>query len=158
MLKSQWIFNLKMRLQRTIFASLLATASLVLTQSAVATPITGNSNIAGNVTVSGTSITFMPTFVATTGATETGAFAGLLGGTIQNLTGGPVTGSTFVPDFVSFTQGVATPVFFDLTYVAPGVGTAAACRSSVPGAACTPNGPLSPCFSSPATPSSRLCN
>ena len=129
-----------MRLQKTIFAGLFATTCLLFTETAGATPITGSSNIAGNVTVSGTSITFMPTFVATAGATETGAFTGLLGGTIQSLTGGPVTGNTFVPDFVSFTTGVAAPVFFDLTYIAPGVGTVAACSSSVPGAARTPSG------------------
>lgn len=114
--------------------------ALFLSNSANAAPITGQANIAGNVTVSGAAVSFSPTFTNTTGAMETGAFAGLTGGTIQSLSGGPVTGNTSVPGFISFTTGVASPVTFDLTYIAPGVGTVAGCSSSAIGAACTPTG------------------
>jgi len=105
-----------------------------------ATPITGQANIAGNVTVTLTSINFNPSFVNTTGAMETGAFAGLTGGTIMSLTGGPVTGATNVPGFTTFTTGVATPVVFDLTMISPGSGTLAGCGSAAVGSLCTPTG------------------
>lgn len=113
---------------------------LLISTSANAAPITGEANIAGNVTVSGGAISFNPTFTSTTGATQTGAFAGLTGGSIQSLTGGPVTGNTFVPAFATFTGGVAAPVTFDLTYIAPGVGTVAGCSSASMGSSCTPAG------------------
>ncbi len=102
--------------------------------------MTGQANIAGNVSVDLTSIVFNPTFTNTPGALETGSFAGLTGGTIMSLTGGPATGTVNVPNFISFNAGVATPITFDLTYIAPGVGTQAGCGSSTPGALCTPNG------------------
>jgi len=105
-----------------------------------ATPITGEANIAGNVTVTFTSINFNPSFVNTTGAMETGSFAGLTGGSIMSLTGGPVTGPTNVPGFAMFTAGVATPVVFDLSMISPGSGTLAACGSSAVGSLCTPAG------------------
>ncbi len=126
--------------KRSLLASLLAVPALLITGSAQAAPITGVANIAGNVSVSGSSILFSPTFTNTTGATETGSFTGLTGGTIGSLTGGPVTGNVSVPNFIMFTQGVAAPITFDLTYIAPGVGTVAACGSSALGAACTPAG------------------
>ena len=126
--------------KRSIIASLLAVPALFLTGSAQATSITGQANIAGNVSVSGTTIAFSPTFTNTVNATETGSFAGLTGGTIGSLTGGPQTGNVSVPGFISFNQGVAAPITFDLTYIAPGVGTVANCSSSALGAACTPSG------------------
>lgn len=129
-----------MRLKRTFLASLLATSALLFTNSAYATPVTGQANIAGNVTVSSSTITFAPTFTqGAPGSMETGDFAGLTGGTIQSLTGGPATGflATPVVGFVNFTTGLATPITFDLTYIAPGVGTAANCNGT-PGLACTP--------------------
>jgi hypothetical protein len=131
-----------MRLKRTIFTSLLVLPVLLITNSANAATVTGEANIAGNVTVQDGTISFAPTFTNTSGAMETGGFAGLTGGTIQSLTGGPVTGflPTPVTGFVNFTTGVAAPVIFDLTYIAPGVGTQADCASSRLGAACTPNG------------------
>jgi hypothetical protein len=129
-----------MRLRHSFLISLLAVPAFVLTSVATATPVTGQANIAGNVTVNATSITFQPTFTATSGATETGAFSGLTGGSIQSLTGGPIVGNTFVPGFVTFLTGLATPVTFDLTYIAPGVGNLADCNSSALGAACTPAG------------------
>ncbi len=127
-----------MKFQRSFCASLLAIPALLLTGSAQATPVTGVSNIAGNVDVTSNSILFAPTFVTTAGAAETGSFAGLTGGTILSLLNGPTTGITMVPGFIMFTQGVATPITFDLTYIAPGVGSQAGCSSTALGAECTP--------------------
>ena len=127
-------------LETSLFASLLAVPAFLFVSSVQATTITGGANIAGNVVVTGNSVNFSPTFTSTVGASETGSFAGLTGGTIQSLAGGPVTGNTNVPAFTMFTTGLATPVTFDLTYIAPGVGTLAGCNSSAPGAACTPAG------------------
>jgi len=131
-----------MKLKRTILTSLLAIPALLITNSANATPVTGIANIAGNVTVQDGTITFEPTFTNTSGAMETGDFAGLTGGTIQSLSGGPVTGPlpTPITGFIHFTTGVATPITFDLTYIAPGVGTLAGCFSSALGSECTPAG------------------
>ena len=126
--------------KRSLFASLLAVPALFLTGSAQATTITGQANIAGNVTVSGNTIAFSPTFMSTVGATETGSFTGLTGGTIGSLTNGPQTGNVSVPGFINFNQGVASPITFDLTYIAPGIGTVANCSSSAIGAQCTPTG------------------
>jgi hypothetical protein len=105
---------------------------------AQAAPITGEANIAGNVSVSLTSISFNPSFVNTTGAMETGSFAGLTGGTIMSLTGAPTSGAANVPNFAMFTAGVASPVVFDLTNISPGAGTLAGCASVTLGSSCTP--------------------
>ncbi len=129
-----------MKFKGSLFAGLLATAAFFNASSAQAASVTGTANIAGNVNVDLTSIVFNPTFVNTPGAMETGSFAGLTGGTIMSLTGGPRTGAVNVPNFISFNAGVATPITFDLTYIAPGVGTQASCASSTPGSVCTPNG------------------
>lgn len=129
-----------MKLKQSIFSSLLAIPALLVVSSAQAAPITGQANIAGNVNVSATSILFAPTFTSTTGAVESGAYAGLTGGTIQSLTGGPATGNTFVSQFATFNSGVAAPVYFDLTFISPGVGTLGACSSAALGAQCTPAG------------------
>ena len=66
-----------------------------------------------------------------------GAFTGLTGGTIQNLTG-QMTGALAVPisGFANFTGGVAAPVTFDVTAIDPGVGSVALCSSATPGAIC----------------------
>jgi len=128
-----------MKLNGYLAATLLA-PMLLLSTSAHAAVVTGEANIAGNVNVDASSIRFNPIFTNTPGAMETGSFAGLTGGTIMSLFGGPTTGNVNVPNFISFNQGVAAPVTFDLTYIAPGVGTAAACSSSTPGSLCTPNG------------------
>jgi len=135
-----------MKFKGSLFAGLLATAAFFNAGSARAEAVTGQANIAGNVTVDLTSIHFNPTFVNTPGAMETGSFAGLTGGTIMSLTDGPKTGPVSVPSFISFNLGVATPVTFDLTNIAPGVGTLPACASSTPGSLCTPviNGAVSP--------------
>ena len=129
-----------MKLKQHIFTGLLAMAVLLMVSPAQAAPITGQANIAGNVDVSQSSVLFAPTFTNTTGAMETGAYAGLTGGTIQTLTGGPVTGDVNIPAFATFTMGVATPVTFDLTYIAPGVGTLAGCGTDMAGTVCTPAG------------------
>ena len=114
--------------------------ALYLAGRAEATPVTGSANIAGNVTVSASSILFSPTFTNAGAGTETGSFTGLTDGTIQSLTGGPATGNVFIPNFITFSGGTAAPIIFDLTYIAPGVGTVAACASAIPGAKCTPAG------------------
>ena len=129
-----------MKFNRLLLSSLLAVPFSFFATSAQATPVNGQANIAGNVTVSATSINFSPTFVTTAGAMETGDFANLTGGSINSLSGGPQTGDTNVLKFVTFDKGVATPVYFDLTYIAPGVGTEAGCHSSAMGAECTPTG------------------
>ena len=124
----------------SLLTSLMAVPVLLLTSSAQAASITGTANIAGNVNVSGTTLAFAPTFTNTVGATETGSFAGLTSGTIGSLSGGSTTGAVNIPGFIMFTGGVAAPITFDLTYIAPGVGSAAACSSSAAGAECTPAG------------------
>ncbi len=126
--------------KRSLFAGLLAVPALLLTSTAQATPVTGQANITGNVTVTGDSILFSPTFGVPTGSSNTGDFAGLTGGTIQTLTNGPATGAVNTPGFISFSDGVAAPISFDLTYIAPGVGTQAGCASSSLGSECTPTG------------------
>ena len=128
-----------MKFNSIALASFLTIPALFLAGTAMATPVTGIANIAGTVSVSGTSITFHPSFISTS-ANETGSFTGLQGGTIQSLTNGPKTGATFVPAFATFNEGTGVPIFFDLTYIAPGVGTLADCSSSALGAACTPAG------------------
>src|SRR4051812_50026724 len=112
-----------MRFKPLLFVGLGLVSCSLLTNVAQAAPITGMANIAGNVGVTFTSINFNPSFVNTTGAMETGSFAGLTGGTIMTLTGGPVTGATNVPNFAMFTTGVATPVVFNLTNISAARGT-----------------------------------
>jgi hypothetical protein len=127
-----------MKFNGYLVAALLA-PMLLLSTSAHAEAVTGQANIAGNVNVDANSIVFNPTFTNTPGALETGSFAGLTGGTIMSLSG-TGTGVVNVPGFIHFTDGVANPITFDLSYIAPGVGTQAACSSSAPGSLCTPNG------------------
>ena len=129
-----------MKLHRLITASLLALPLSFFSGTAGAAAVTGVSNIAGSVTVTNTSIEFNPVFTSTAGGTETGSFAGLTGGTIGSLTGGPTTGEVNIPGFIHFDQGLAAPITFDLTYIAPGVGSAADCGSAATGANCTPMG------------------
>jgi hypothetical protein len=125
---------------KNIFGAGLLAPMLFITGSAQAASVSGQANIAGNVTVTANAINFAPTFVNTPGAMETGSFFGLTGGSIMSLSGGPVTGGTNVSGFIHFDQGVASPITFDLNYIAPGVGTLAACGSSALGAECTPAG------------------
>ena len=128
-----------MRLKSFITAGLLALPLSFLSVSANAAAVTGVANIAGSATITSTSIDFNPVFTPTAGGNETGSFAGLTGGSIGSLTGGPATGTVSMPGFMTFNTAAA-PVIFDLTYIAPGVGTAAACGSSAVGATCTPTG------------------
>jgi hypothetical protein len=125
---------------------LSAFACVFLAGSASATTIISGStvNITGGVTVTPTMINFAPTFVGVPNTVaqpteQTGSFLGVTGGTIQTLTGPPLTGAVSVIDFITFTGGAA-PVMFDLTTVQPGVGTLAACSSSALGSLCTPAG------------------
>ncbi len=131
-----------MKLRYVGIASFWLFTNLLFTVPAHATTVNGTSNFLGNVTFSETSIQFAPTFVTTFGAQETGSFTGLTGGTIQSLNGGPTTGSLPVPRvaFINFTGGVATPITFDLTYIAPGAGTVAECLNPALGSSCTPTG------------------
>ncbi len=128
-----------MRLNRKYFASLIALSAIFIPRPVIATPVTGLANIAGNVTVSGNGVNFMPTFDGTSDAMETGDFTGLTGGTMMSLNNGPVTGPTSVHDFIVF-SGLANPIHFDLTYIAPGVGSLSGCSSAAPGSSCTPSG------------------
>jgi hypothetical protein len=125
-----------------------AFACMFLAGSASATTIISGStvNITGGVTVTPTMINFAPTFITVPNTVaqpmeQTGSFLGATGGTIQSLTGPPLTGAVSVIDFMTFTGGVGfTPVMFDLTTIQPGVGNLAACSSSALGAECTPTG------------------
>src|SRR6478609_1576333 len=103
---------MSMRFKGLLVAGFVAPLVLIV-NSASAASVSGEANIAGTVTVDASSIVFNPTFVNTPGAKETGSFAGLTGGTIMSLYGGPVTGATYVPGFINFNAGVATPVTLD---------------------------------------------
>lgn len=129
-----------MQSKRSLLAGLLAVPAFLFVSTTQAAPITGGANIVGNVVVTGTTVAFSPTFTNSNGASETGDFSGLTGGTIQSLTNGPVTGATSVPAFTVFATGVAAPVTFDLNFIAPGVGNLAGCSSSALGSECTPAG------------------
>ncbi len=128
-----------MFLKRSHFASLLAIPALFLTSSAYATSVTGTVDIVGNVSVSATAINFSNLTSTFTGATQTGSFAGYTTGTIKPLTGGTTTGMVNIPSFATFNVAGVSPVIFDLTYIAPGVGSSA-CNSAALGAECTPAG------------------
>ena len=108
-------FSDTMKFNKAIWASVFAVPALLFTSAAKGAPVTGMSNIAGNVTVTGSAIAFSPTFTSTTGAMQTGSFSGLTGGTIQSLTGGPVTGDTMIPGFISINKSFGAPVTFELT-------------------------------------------
>jgi hypothetical protein len=121
-----------------------AALCVVFASSASAvTIISGSANITGNVTVTPTTIQFFngatPNTFAPNGA-STGSFAGLTGGTIQELflATEPVNTPIDVVDYATFLGGTVTPIDFDLTFIQPGFGTLAACASSVVGAECTP--------------------
>ena len=122
------------------------TLGAIMAMPSFATSISGTANIAGTVDVSNTFINFNSTFTVPSTqppAMQTGDFKNLSGspaGTIGNLTGGPATGPVSVPDFIMFTGGLAAPISFDLTNIAPGTGLLPAnggC-TAVPGVTCTP--------------------
>lgn len=105
-----------------------------------ATSVTGGASISGSVTVTGTTITFMPTFSTQGGAAaQTGSFSGLTGG-VYNTPTLSQTATLPIVNFISFNQGVAVPIDFDLQQIMPGFGTLANCASNTIGAACTPTG------------------
>jgi hypothetical protein len=99
--------------------------------------VTGQANFSGSVTVTPTAVDFGTTITPET--PNTGTFSGLSAVTLQTLTGPPLTGAISVPDFGMFTVSAGT-VFFNLTNIAPGIGSAANCLGNVIGAACTPTG------------------
>jgi hypothetical protein len=136
------MLNRNLLFHHTRQAALVLTSSLILDASALrAAPVTGHSNIAGTVSVSADTIMFSPTFISTgDGAMETGSFAGLTGGTIDSPPPGIRTGDYSQAGMLKFTGGLADPVIFDLTYIAPGVGTNANCTSAALGSLCTPTG------------------
>ncbi|MBV9503206.1 MAG: PEP-CTERM sorting domain-containing protein [Acidobacteriaceae bacterium] len=127
------------------FLTVIIAGSTLAAVPAFATSVSGIANWNGTVrvidTASSSGIFFSSTSdVAnqiTAGTPNTGSFAGLTGGTIQNLTGPPVTGSFPVTDFITFNTPSGN-VFFDLMTIEPGSGTAAACTSSAVGSQCTP--------------------
>jgi hypothetical protein len=133
---------------KSVLSALGASAVLCVafTGSASATPIIGGvANITGTVSVSMTAINFGMTFGIPVGASETGAFVGTTGGTIQSLTVPPytsLTGTVSPPlgvDFATFTGGPMEPIMFDLTSIPAGTGTNANCATNGPGN-CTPTG------------------
>ncbi len=118
------------------------TLGAIIAMPSFATSVNGTANIAGTVDVTDTSIDFHNTFNApntTPPPTENGSFAGLTGGTIGNLTGGPVTGAISIPDFITFNvnSGLPTPIIFDLTLIEMSSGTQAGCVDTV-GSVCRP--------------------
>jgi hypothetical protein len=134
------------------FLSLSVVSALISIAPALATPLTNGStasiaNVAGGgVTVNNSGLFFNLTGTNTpnpfaVGGTNTGSFAGLTGGTIQNISP-PVVGPTSIPAFATFNTAAGL-VTFDLTTIMPGIGSAGACTSNTVGNVCTPNiGPI----------------
>jgi hypothetical protein len=142
--------SMKLRLSCLVGLSALMVG---MSGTAGASPILGNLNLAGGVTVTATSIDFLPlgggTGTAAADAfTNTGSFtllntgnpAAPATGTIKDLLGGPVVGPTSVLNFLSgFT--LAPNIAFDLSFINPGIYTAAACGAPpAAGQTCTPPG------------------
>jgi hypothetical protein len=130
------------------FFSLSVVSALISIAPALATPLIDGStasiaNISGGgVTVNNSGLFFNLTGTNTpnpfaVGGINTGSFAGLTGGTIQNVTP-PVVGPTSIPAFATFNTAAGV-ITFDLTTVMPGIGSAAACTSNTVGNVCTPN-------------------
>ena len=125
---------------------LMAVAAFLVLMTSVsvsATPVSGTANIGGSATVTGTSISFFDNlntggaFSAST--PNTGSYTGETGGTITDLTGGPITGPDPISAFATFTVPTGN-VIFDLQTIAAGNGTAGACLSNTVGNLCTPTG------------------
>ncbi len=133
-----------MRLTHSLLA--LTVGSALAVAPAFATSVTGEANFGGtaNVTTGGIFFSSGNPPVANTISPQspnTGSFAGLTGGTIQDLTGPPVTGSHPITDFITFNTPSGN-VMFDLQNVMAGAGTVAGCSSDAVGSVCTP--PTSP--------------
>ncbi|HEY7307114.1 MAG TPA: PEP-CTERM sorting domain-containing protein [Bryobacteraceae bacterium] len=130
-----------MRLNYSLF-SLVALSAAAFVTPAMATSVTGTATFSGNATVNNGGIFFNDTGANVTnnflpGSPNTLDFSGLSGGTIQNLVGSAMTGPVSISDFATFNVAAGT-IHFDLTDVAPGVGTAAGCASATIGSICTP--------------------
>jgi hypothetical protein len=130
------------------FLTLSVVSALISVAPALATPLINGStasitNVAGGgVTVNGSGLFFNLSGTNVTnpfavGGTNTGSFAGLTGGTIQNLAP-PVVGPTSMAGFATFNTAAGL-VTFNLTDVLPGIGSAGACTSNTVGNVCTPN-------------------
>ena len=112
-----------MRLGQLSLMGLLAVGSLLSTGSAYAASVYGTANISGSVDVTKDTIAFFPTFSAPAGSINNGSFTGLTGGTVNAvLTGGPTSGAVDYKDFITFNQGLANAIDFDLTYIEKGNG------------------------------------
>ncbi len=146
-----------MKFKSLHFLSLIAICSTVLVSSASATSVTGSASVSGQAIITGN----MLSFTSNTGVANqvtpdmpppTGSFAGLTGGTIQNLTGvppGPVVPP--ITGYATFT-GAAGTVMYDLTTLGPILGTPAGCTSNTVGNECSPAGsPFTLIQSGPAT-------
>jgi hypothetical protein len=117
---------------------------LLSTSTASATTIAaGQVNFAGTVTVNTGGVFFSNgagvSHLIDAGGPDTGGFTGLTGGTIQDLTGAPITGPVNFSHFLTFNVPGGA-VFFDLQNIAPGLGNNAACGSNTVGNVCTPSG------------------
>lgn len=137
--------------RRNLYLALGMAACLLSATRGSATPIIvpsggAQANIGGCVTVSLSGVMFFNTPCTTAhifdaGSPDTGSYAGLTGGTIQDLLGPPVTGTLATPiiNFATFTVP-GGPVHFDLMSIDAGAGTGAGCTSNTVGNSCTPPG------------------
>ena len=121
----------------------MATFLVLMTGASLsATPVTGVANIDGTVIVDTNGIHFFDNLNVANqfdAASSTGSYSGLTGGTINDLTGPPVTGATSIANFATFNTGLGV-ITFDLGYIFPGIGTLAQCGSNTVGNQCTPTG------------------
>jgi hypothetical protein len=108
---------------------LLAVGSLLSVNSAFADSVSGVANISGAVTVTSDTISFYHWFSVPVGATNTGSFTNLVGGTVNTtLTGGPTYGAvdpSVGKNFITFeiedpTTMAISNIDFDLTYIEQG--------------------------------------
>lgn len=118
-----------MRLGKLSLMGLLAVGSLLSTGSAFADSVSGVANISGAVTVTSDTIDFYHWFSVPVGATNTGSFTNLVGGTVNTtLTGGPTYGAvdpSIGKNFITFeiedpTTLAISKIDFDLTYIEKG--------------------------------------
>lgn len=132
---------------RLSFLSLCAVIAAISVNPALGTSlINGSTASIQNVSGGGVTVNNSGLFFNTSGAnvsnpfapggTNTGSFAGLTGGTIQNLTP-PVVGAVNIPGFATFNTAAGL-ITFNLTNIMPGVGTAGDCLSNTVGNVCTP--------------------
>jgi len=117
--------------------------SAFLPTNASANAVSGVANIGGTVDVSTSGIFFFNTLDTTANIFDAGvgtnSYAGLSGGTIQNLLGPPTVGPVSLVDFITFNATIGS-IFFDLQSISAGTGTVAGCGSNAIGSVCTPAG------------------